>query len=274
MFGYVQANIADLSEEEKQRYRAAYCGLCHTLGERHGVASRLSLSYDLTFLTLLLSSLYEPEERSGQCRCVVHPASKHGYMINSATKYAADMTVALMYHKCLDDWNDERSIPKKAYASLLEKQYAQVKQLWPEQCSAIESTIAELSAMEEQNLEDPDAAADCFGRLMEAVFVYRKDHWERHLRTLGYGLGRYIYLADAAVDLKRDREKGSYNPLKNLSTPPQELRPILQTTLGEASRAFEILPLVQDIHLLRNILYSGLWIKYNQGMEKEKKVKT
>ena len=75
MFGYVQANIADLSEEEKQRYRAAYCGLCHTLGERHGVASRLSLSYDLTFLTLLLSSLYEPEERSGQCRCVVHPAS-------------------------------------------------------------------------------------------------------------------------------------------------------------------------------------------------------
>ena len=64
MFGYVQANLSDLSQEEQIRYRAAYCGLCHTLGERHGFTSRLSLTYDLTFLTLLLSSPYEPEEKS------------------------------------------------------------------------------------------------------------------------------------------------------------------------------------------------------------------
>ncbi len=60
MFGYVQANLSDLSEEERARYRAAYCGLCRTLGQRHGTLSRLSLTYDLTFLMLLLSSLYEP----------------------------------------------------------------------------------------------------------------------------------------------------------------------------------------------------------------------
>lgn len=274
MFGYVQANLSDLSPEEQRRYRAAYCGLCHTLGARHGFSARLSLTYDLTFLTLLLSSLYEPEERSGECRCVAHPCKKHGFMINECTEYAADMTVALTYYQCLDDWNDEKNIPKKCYASLLQKRYEQVQKDWPAQCEAIETGITALSAIETSGSEDPDAAAGCFGRLMEALFLYRNDRWEAQLRALGHGLGKYIYLADAAVDLDKDKQRGNYNPLKSLSATPLELRPTLQMVLGDASRAFEILPLVQDIHLLRNILYSGIWIKYNRGMQKEMKVKT
>ena len=273
MFGYVQANLSDLSEEEKARYRSAYYGLCYTLGERHGFTSRLSLTYDLTFLTLLLSSLYEPEERSGDSRCVVHPCKKHHFVINACTEYAADMTVALSYYKCLDDWNDDKNISRKCYASSLKKQYEKVKQNWPEQCSTIEQCLTELSVIEKEQPNYPDAAANCFGRLMEGVFLYRKDRWEQHLRAFGYGLGRYIYLADAAVDLENDKKHGNYNPLKVLETKPEELRPTLMMVLGEASRAFEALPLVQDIHLLRNILYSGLWIKYNRDMQKDKKVK-
>ena len=273
MFGYVQANLSDLSDEEKTRYRAAYCGLCHTLGKKHGFTARMGLTYDLTFLTLLLSSLYEPKETCGECRCVVHPCKKHGYMINTCTEYAADMTIALTYYKCLDDWNDDRNIPKKCYASMLAKRYEEVKRLWPEQCAAIESALNDLSVIEKEQPNDPDAAANCFGRLMEGIFVYRKDHWEEHLRKMGYGLGQYIYLADAAVDLERDKKRDSYNPLKNLSTTPKELRPTLMMLLGDASRAFEMLPLVQDVHLLRNIMYSGLWIKYNRGMQKDEKVK-
>lgn len=273
MFGYVQANLSDLSQEEQIRYRAAYCGLCHTLGERHGFTSRLSLTYDLTFLTLLLSSLYEPQEKSGDCRCVVHPCKKHHYMINECTEYAADMTVALTYYKCLDDWTDDKNLSRKCYASMLKKQYEKVKESWPEQCRTIEDCLNELSVIEKEQSDDPDAASKCFGRLMEGLFLYRKDHWEEHLRKLGYGLGQYIYLADAAVDLERDKKSGNYNPFKGLSTAPSELRPTLQMVLGDASRSFEILPLVQDIHLLRNILYSGLWIKYNRGTQKEKKVK-
>jgi hypothetical protein len=271
MFGYVQANLSDLSQEEQERYRAAYCGLCRTLGERHGFASRLSLTYDLTFLTLLLSSLYEPRERCGECRCCVHPCKKHPFMINECTEYAADMTVALTYHKCLDDWNDDKNLSRRCYASMLEKQYGQVKEQWPEQCGTIETCIQELSQIEQEQREDPDAAAKCFGRLMEGLFLYRKDNWEEYLRTLGDGLGRYIYLADAAVDLERDKKRGSYNPLKTLSTTPEELRTTLMMILGEASKAFEILPLVQDVHLLRNILYSGIWIKYNRGTQKKVK---
>jgi hypothetical protein len=269
MFGYVQANLSDLSQEEQERYRDAYCGLCRTLGERHGLSSRLSLTYDLTFLTLLLSSLYEPEEQRGAFRCAVHPCQKHSFMRNECTEYAADLTVALSYHKCLDDWNDDKKVSRKCYASLLEKQYEQVKAAWPEQCATIEEQLRALSELEREQREDPDAAAKCFGKLMECLFLYRKDHWEAHLRALGHGLGQYIYLADAAVDLEEDQKRGSYNPLKTLSPAPEEMRTTLMTVLGTASQAFEALPLVQDIHLLRNILYSGIWITYNRGTQKK-----
>lgn len=273
MFGYVQANMSALSPEEQMRYRSAYCGLCHALGERHGLTSRLSLTYDLTFLTLLLSSLYEPEEKSGEGRCIMHPKKKHLYMINPCTEYAADMTVALAYYKCLDDWDDDRNIPHKCYASMLKKKYEKVKELWPEQCRGIEKSLRELSVIEHEKRLDPDAAAACFGRLMEYIVLYKKDRWEDCLKKLGFGLGQYIYLADAAVDLEEDRKHGRYNPLLNLLTSPEDFRITLTMVLGEASSAFECLPLVQDVHLLRNILYSGLWIKYNRGMQKNERTK-
>lgn len=271
MFGFVQANLEDLTEEEKNRYKSVYCGLCHSLGERHGFSARMGLTYDLTFLTLLLSSLYEPEERCGECRCVVHPCKKHSYAMNEYTDYAADMTVALIYYKCLDDWNDDRNLPHKCYAAMLAKAYEKVKKQWSEQCEIIEKELSVISEIEKSTAPNPDGAANSFGRLMAGIFVMKKDHWEPYLQNIGYGLGRYIYLADAAIDLGQNIKKGSYNPLISLSVKPDDMRPTLKIMLGEASQAFEALPLVQDIGLLRNILYSGIWIKYNQGIQKERK---
>lgn len=189
-------------------------------------------------------------------------------MRNKCTEYAADMTIALTYHKCLDDWNDDKNLFAKGYATALAKHYEQVKRSWPDQCAVIETSLNTLSAIEKKQLDNPDAAANCFGKLMEGIFLYHKDHWEDNLRRIGFGLGRYIYLADAAVDLERDKKNGNYNPLKSLSTTPDEFRIPLMMVLGDVSLAFELLPLVQDAHLLRNILYSGLWLKYNQGMQK------
>ncbi len=271
MFGHVQANLNDLAEEEKERYHAVYCGLCRTLGERHGTLSRLGLSYDLTFLALLLSSLYEPDESGGESLCGVHPSKKHRYVQNRYIEYAADMTVALTYYKCLDDWQDDHSLPKKWYAWQLAGEYKSVRQQWQDQCKAMEDCLSELSRIENERTEAPDAAANCFGHLMSAVFLYKKDHWEEQLCNLGYSLGKFIYLADAAVDLKQDIKCGSYNPFKMLMQTPDEMRSTLKLVLGKASEAFEILPIVQDANLLRNILYSGLWIKFNREIKEERR---
>ena len=273
MFGHVQANLNALSEEEQKRYRAAYCGLCHCLGKRHGMLSRLTLTYDLTFLSLLLSSLYEPEENCGSCRCVVHPCKKHGYCMNTYTEYAADMTIALTYYKCLDDWNDDKSISAWLVAKYLRKRYEKVKKLWPEQCGVIEQELQVIGKAEKDPTASADDAANSFGRLMAGLFVYRKDMWEDSLRCLGYGLGRFIYFADAAIDYKRDKRTGSYNPLLVLDIQPENMQPTLKLLLGDASQAFEFLPLVQDAHLLKNILYSGIWMRYDYAMRKKRKKK-
>ena len=271
MFGHVQANLTDLSEEQKTRYKAAYCGLCHTIGNRHGQLARLGLSYDLTFLSLLLSSLYEPEEQCGQCRCLIHPCKKHCHVSCMTADYAADMTVALTYYKSLDDWKDDRNVIQFLYARCLKKHYGTIREKWPRQCMAIEKEITVLSQIEQGKSFNPDAAANSFGRLMEELFVMKQDEWESPLRTLGFGLGRYIYFADAVLDFEKDKKRGSYNPLNYIETTPEGMRPALEGMLGLASDAFEFLPLVQDAALLRNILYSGIWLKYNRGMEKRRK---
>ena len=60
MFGYVITNCKALSQEQQQRFRALYCGMCHTLHVRYGNLGRFTLSYDMTFLAMVLSALYEP----------------------------------------------------------------------------------------------------------------------------------------------------------------------------------------------------------------------
>ena len=273
MFGHIQANLTDLSPEEKERYRSCYCGLCRSIGKRHGFLARLALSYDLTYLAMLLSALYEPEERCEKCRCIIHPCKKKSSVTNSCTEYAADMTVALTYYKCLDDWKDDRNIIRYLYAKILKKSYDRVKRQWPSQCETIERELEVISRIEDGKSTAPDAAANSFGRLMAELFVLRDDNWAPYLRALGYSLGKYIYLADAAVDYRKDKRSGSYNPLNYIETKPEEMKPMLAGILADASKAFEFLPIIQDAHILKNILYSGIWLKYNQAMEKERKRK-
>ena len=273
MFGHIQANLADLTQEEKERYRASYCGLCRNIGKRHGFLARMGLSYDLTYLSMLLSALYEPEERCEKCRCIIHPCKKKSSVTNSCTEYAADITVALTYYKCLDDWKDDRNLIRYLYAKILKKSYDRVKRQWPSQCETIERELEIISRIEDSKSTAPDAVANSFGRLMAELFVLKDDNWAPYLRALGYSLGKYIYLADAAVDYRKDKRSGSYNPLNYIETKPEEMKPMLAGILADASKAFEFLPIIQDAHILKNILYSGIWLKYNQAMEKERKRK-
>lgn len=272
MFGYVRPILSDLTEAEQARYRAHYCGLCRALGKRHGAAGQMALNFDLTYLTIFLSALYEPEEASGESRCVPHPTKKHAWAASAVTDYAADMTIALTYHKCLDDWQDDRNLPARGYGALLKKRYEAVAAQWPRQCQAIEQSLRELSAIEKRRDPNPDAAANAFGTLMAELFVMNEDYWSGALRIFGAGLGRFIYVLDAVCDMDRDAKKPShYNPVLQLDHAPEDMRPTLEMLLGDASAAFEKLPIIQDEGILRNILYSGVWQGYNEYLEKRKK---
>ena len=273
MFGYVIARKETLSEEQLARYRGCYCGLCHGLKAHYGSLHRLALNYDMTFLILVLSALYEPEERQDSKRCAVHPAKPQAFWQNDFTAYGADLTVALTYHKLRDDWLDEGDRLKKGLMDQLQGAYDKVKARLPRQCALIEEELATLLALEKAGETVPDKCAAAFGRLMAGLFVTRDDHWAPVLWDMGFFLGQFIYLQDAAVDLHKDAKKGRYNPLLLLhggkEQPLSEFEPLLLMVAAQCAAAFDRLPLVQDAGLLKNILYEGVWTRYHEARAKQ-----
>ena len=268
MFGYVVPNQAALSDEAQKRYRTAYCGLCRRIDALHGLRGRFTLSYDLTFLNLLLCSLYEGESAcvTGCDHCPIHPIRKVEWRSSGPTDYCADLSVALHYYNAQDKWNDDHSLLGLGFEKLLAAPTQDAAARWPRQCEAIRSCLDQLAEYEAAGSEDLDAVSGCFGQLMAELFDYKQDLWSPELRSIGFHLGKFIYLLDAYDDLKRDQHKGAYNPLKSLSTQPgyeEEMKEIFELLLAQCARSFERLPCVEDADLLRNILYSGVWLKYN-----------
>lgn len=273
MFGYVMANVAELTEEEKNRYLSVYCGICRKIRTVCSQKARLALSYDMAFLSLLLMSLYEPEEVSGEKACKLHPIKPRPWVDNEYIRYGADMNVALAYYNCMDDYEDEGKLSAKMAAKVFAKALPELQARYPRQCGAIADCIQQLRELEQQNCENPDLPAGCFGQLMGELLVYREDLWAPTLREMGMALGRYIYLADAAVDFRRDKKKKQYNPFlaMGMEENRKQWEQYLVLTMARCTDRFERLPLVQDKKILDNILYSGVWVAYrSKGKEKSR----
>ena len=274
MFGYVTVDSAALPQEERERYQAYYCGLCRTLKRRFGNVGRVTLSNDMTFLYILLSSLYEPDAEVTQGRCPPHPIKARDGLYNPLAEYCADMNIALAYHKCRDDWADDRSLTGRLEAAMLKGAYRQVEKRHPEQCAAIERSLIDIGALEHAGALEPDAPANLTARLLGVVFAYRMDLWAEPLRAIGEGLGRFIYLMDAYDDLPADLRRKRYNPLIGYRDSPDYetlCRDALTYVIAEATQAFELLPLVTDVDILRNILYAGVWARYRQKQAKPRR---
>ena len=266
MFGLVSANRKELTKPQRTRYDSVYCGICRGIRENCSSCARLGLSYDMAFLALLLMSLYEPEETSGNRACGLHPVKPRPWIDNEYIRYCAQMNVALGYYKALDDKKDEGKLSSSLMLRIFGKDLAQIKALYPRQCNAIETCLTELRELEQSHCNNPDLPAGCFGRLLGELFVYGEDMWANTLRQMGDALGRYIYLADAAMDYHRDAKKGQYNPFAEMGTGenPTLWEEYLLLAMGRCTDFYERLPLVQDKDILDNILYSGIWIEYRR----------
>ena len=179
-------------------YRSFYCGLCRELREKYGISGQITLSYDMTFVILLLSGLYEPKTYKGTTRCILHPVRKQPVRKSEVTEYCADMNVLLTYYKCLDDWKDDRKYVKLGYAKLLEGKNNRLLKLYPDKAKRIVELLDELGELEKAGETDVDKMSGIFGHIMEEIFAYRQDEWERSLRRMGFYLGKFIYLLDAS----------------------------------------------------------------------------
>lgn len=273
VFGYISVNPTKLTEEEKKRYRAFYCGLCHTLGEHYGSAGRATLSNDMTFLSLLLNALYEPTETMLNERCTLHPARQHMAVLHEGTNYAADMNILLAYHKCEDDVSDEASMRGRVGKRALKKAYEQVKKTWPRQAETVAKCLSEIARIENKESEDLDALTRLSGRMLGECFVWREDAFAPYLRDLGGALGKFVYLMDAYEDYDHDLKHRQFNPLKSLHAQDdyeERMEEILTMEMAACVRAYDDLPIEQDDALIRNILYSGVWGRYAAIQQKRK----
>ena len=95
MLGCLVPNRSELKVKELSRYESWYCGLCQSLKERHGVRGRLSLSYDMTFLAILLGSLFEDRVKPQRFLCPVHPLRRCILRRTTCSDYCADMNLML-----------------------------------------------------------------------------------------------------------------------------------------------------------------------------------
>ena len=267
MFGYVTVCEPELKVKDFKKYRAYYCGLCHNLKERYGSIGQMMLTYDMTFIIILLTSLYETETKSLSLRCKVHPVKKQEMLVNEMTEYAADMNMIMAYYHMKDDWVDEGKVSGFAGTYALHRKVKLIMNKYPRQGRAILKSLGELSRYEKEGVSDIDIPAGCFGRLMGELLVYRKDRWEKRLKRMGFFLGKFIYIMDAYEDLEKDIKENCYNPLKKdaLDTGYEErMRRILQMMIAECSAEFEKLPCLLDVDILRNILYDGVWNHYKK----------
>lgn len=271
MFGYIIINKGDMKFKEFDIYHSYYCGLCNALKCKYGKIGQISLSYDMTFVVMLLSSLYEPETRLGQVKCVAHPFEKHTIRCNEFSDYGADMNILFTYYKCIDDWEDERKLSRLAYSRLLSRAYRSVCARYGEKARKIAGLMREMAQEEKHRNQDIDHMAGLFGAIMGEVLAVREDEWQEGLKAMGNYLGKFIYLMDAYEDVEEDIKQNRYNPLKKKFNSPdfeEEIKTILTMMMAGCCREFEKLPVIENAEILRNILYSGIWYRYEMVHEK------
>lgn len=266
MFGYVNISRESLSKEDFLLYRSYYCGLCKAIGKKSQIF-RLSLNNDLTFLSILLSGVSPDEPQILENRaCIIHHIKKHneiGY--NRVLDYTADMNILLAYLKLADDAQDENGVSAKVTKKLL---YPIVRDLiikYEELYKKMSSELSRLFVLENEKCSSIDEVADCFAKLLEAVFEHffdKDDENRKVMAWLGYNLGRWIYIIDAYNDIKKDTKKGSYNPFlysnESIDKISKNTYEALTYTLSNIAAAYDLLKIYRNDSLIRNVLYHGL----------------
>lgn len=275
MFGYINVNREKMSAQDRCMYQSYYCGLCRELKEQFGRKGQLLLNYDMAFLIVLLTGLYELEDQQTEFVCGMHPSKKQIARCNEATAYAAAMNLLLSARNFEDDWNDNHSHTKKALAQMFKKDYERVRLQYPRQEQAISEYLHKLDQSEKQRERNVDVVAGLTGEMLGEIFAWKEnDIWAEELRCLGFYMGKFIYLMDAYEDIAKDEKNRCYNVLGIMQQETEQdfetfSRLMLTSMMAECAKSFERLPILLHAEICRNILYSGVWTKYEYLRKKK-----
>ena len=260
MFGYIRVDKANLLVKEYEAYRGVYCSLCRQLGRDYSVFARFILSYDCTFYAVLMMSLAEqpPCFKAGRCR--FNPLKKCNYAKNSdkTLSMAAALSVSSAYYKLLDNIHDSpwyKRIPYRLLQPIFSRWHRKSIKRYP----AIDEAVGRMLKAQLEAESDPDVsidkAADPTASMLKAVCAMipdeitlrsgDKEKVRRILGAMGYFLGRWIYLIDAADDYDKDIKSGGFNPLRSCLSDGGDVSaavmPMLNHALSETLLSYGLL---------------------------------
>jgi len=275
MFGKVKPFIPELKMKDFTLFNQYYCGLCISIKNNFGNLPRLSLSFDVTFLAILLDSLNDEINISKKCYCIRHPINGTTVKLNNdVLNYCSFLNVYLSYFKIEDDIEDESKISSKVYKSILSKYIK--SNAWDIDLNYMNSELKALKEYEKKteglNL---DVISNPFSSLIGYISsLYFKGHpFENSLYSLGYSLGKWIYITDAYEDLREDMENNKFNPIcsifNELNLPYENLKIhideriefTLFNLVQDCKNKLSILPIKKNTEILFNILSFGLMNK-------------
>ena len=273
MFGYIVVDKSALRMREYDYYKAAYCGLCHTMGKCTGCVSRLTLSYDMTFFALLREMLEGNKVEFEKKRCVRHPINKvNTIAIDPQLEYSAYVGGILTAGKISDNISDEKGI-KRALASFLKLFFSNMEKRaeksLPELSVFVEEKLAQLKAIEDGRVASIDAPAEVFGELMSKLLSHGFEGAKKLIaEKVGKRVGRWTYIVDAFDDYESDRKSGSYNPFALLydgaDFTADDLESISKMLEAELALAFSAIDLLDEdddknrSEIIKNILCLGM----------------
>ena len=285
MFGYIKTDKPEMKIKEYEAYRGLYCSLCKAMGKHFGVLSRLTLSYDITFLLLARLSFMGtlPSFESG--RCPFNPSKKCNYCSNSdeELRYAAAVSMMMFYHKVMDNISDG-SIFKRLVMYLLLPwvilKYKKAKKMYPEIASTIEECMKAQALTENNNSAVTDEAAHQSAEALGRITAYNIDDPEGNIYRFGYGIGKWVYLTDAFDDIEKDLKEGSYNVFVNKynlkkNELTDKIREDITATINMSSivfiNSYENIENKTLSPIMENIIYEGIHKSLDRILTGDKK---
>lgn len=293
LLGYVKAYKPEMKMREYELYRGIYCSLCRSLGRNYSPLAQLFLSYDFTLAAVMRLAASESGCTFTRKRCPYNPAKKClGCEKKDIIDACAHAVIITVYYKIIDNIADSKGFKKLAALllyPLVSLMHLKAKRLAPEAEKAVSRCMDEQRRAESKKEVGTDEAAQPSAEALAEIFSmgYEGEKAEK-ARIIGYMVGRYIYILDAADDLADDIKSGSFNMFKreygNISDKKtrdefvQRVRGMLNLTQSAALEAFDSMGEMRFHPIINNILADGLTASAQAVLakygEKSSKVKT
>ena len=281
MFGYILPDKPNLYMKDYALYRSFYCGLCHQIKSCHGQCMRMSVSYDLTFISILLHGVCKVPLEFEKKSCILNPFKKK--MVLKKGKLQAQcayMNTLLVDFKCRDDLADHPSVGKKMLRALLANKRKKATLFLPEVASTLDRAY-HAQQQAEKTATSWRMAADPFGSAISEILRILSGEQHPMLSELGYLLGQYVYLMDALDDYDKDAKSGEYNALRLqygstdrialLTDHGEALWQEMQALLDTINERYRDLPIVGTEGIVTNTLWYGLPARAKELFDKENK---